>query len=63
MTSKEAKKIIVVYSRPPIADRRWDWCCWRDGEEELTVYGHGATEAEALQDLAEQEEDEAETAR
>jgi len=47
----EPPRIISVHVRPPIPDRRWDWCAYRDGQEELGHYGWGATEAEALADL------------
>lgn len=46
----EPPRIIVVHVRPPIPDRRWDWCAYRDGQEEGHC-GWGATEAEALSDL------------
>jgi hypothetical protein len=36
---------------PPIPDRRFDWCAWHDGEEELGHYGWGRTEWEAVTDL------------
>jgi len=45
------RKIITVNTYPPIPDRRFDWCAYRDGEEEHGHYGWGRTEAEALEDL------------
>ena len=45
------RKIITVNTYPPIPDRRFDWCTYHDGEEELNRGGWGRTEAEALEDL------------
>ena len=41
---------------PPIPIRQFDWCAYRDPERR--PYGYGATEAEAIADLLQQEEDE-----
>lgn len=35
---------------PPIPDRRWDWCAYRDPESKMV--GWGASEQEALTDFA-----------
>ena len=42
---------------PPIPIRQFDWCAYRDPERR--PYGYGATEAEAIADLLEQEADDA----
>ena len=39
---------------PPIPDRRFDWCAYRDPEHHLK--GWGRTEAEAIADLETEEE-------
>lgn len=44
--------IHTVYTCPPIGDRRWDWCAYRDPEGDT---GRGATEAEAIADLLDKE--------
>ena len=44
-------KIITHYVYPPIPDRRFDWCAYRDGTEERGHYGYGRTEQEAIDDL------------
>lgn len=47
-------RVITTNVFPPIPVRRWDWCAYHDGEEELShTYGWGATEKEALVDLEE----------
>ena len=50
-------KIITTYIHPPIPIRQFDWCAYRDGEEERGGYGWGPTELEALVDLLELEAD------
>jgi hypothetical protein len=46
-------KIITEYVHPPIPDRGSDWRAYHEGDEEKpTRHGWGATEAEALADLA-----------
>lgn len=50
-------KIITVNVYPPIPDRRFDWCAYHDGEEELNRGGWGRTEAEALEDLRRMDEE------
>lgn len=56
-----APKIKTSHIFPPIPIRSFDWCAWRDGEEERGVYGYGYTENGAVMDLldieAEAEED------
>lgn len=43
--------LITVYCNPPIPIRLFDWCCYRDGDEEMSQwYGWGKTEQEALAD-------------
>jgi hypothetical protein len=46
---------------PPIPDRQFDWCAYHERHEECPGrYGWGATEAEALTDLARLDEEAAE---
>ena len=45
------RDIIFHISCPPIPDRRFDWCCYHDGDEEEGHCGYGATPEEALVDL------------
>lgn len=49
-------RIVTGNIYPPIPDSRFDWCAYRDGEEEKGGYGYGATEAEAIADLLSNEE-------
>lgn len=51
-------KIVTSNPCPPIPWRNFDWCAYRDGTEEEGRYGYGATEAEAVRDLIESEDDE-----
>lgn len=54
-------RIVTSHPYPPIPDRRFDWCAYRDGMEENThAYGWGETEAEAIADLVRLEKEEAE---
>lgn len=46
-------KIITRNIFPPIPDRQFDWCAYRDGEEERGHYGYGPTEHTAIADLIE----------
>ena len=49
-------KIVTRYIYPPIPDRSHDWCAWYDDDgEEAGRYGYGATEAEAIEDLTEED--------
>lgn len=45
-------KVITNYDYPPIPIRSMDWRAYEDGCEEEAIYGTGATEEEALSDLA-----------
>jgi hypothetical protein len=46
---------------PPIPDRRYDWCAWDDSRgEDSSPYGYGRTEEEAVAELKERLESEAE---
>lgn len=47
-------KVIVQQVNPPVPTRRWDYAAHIDGQEESALVGHGATEVDALRDLAEQ---------
>lgn len=50
-------KIITSHVYPPIPDHSNDWCAYVDGTEEDGVYGWGATEQEAIDDLSWQLDD------
>ncbi len=39
------------YDPPPIPIRTWDWSAWYGDQDGDTIYGHGATETEAIADL------------
>jgi len=46
------KDIITVYCHPPIPVRDYDWCSYRDGDQETAGrYGWGKTEHEAIDDM------------
>ena len=47
---RRSPPIRTAHDYPPIPYRNLDWSAWYDGHEEGD-YGHGATEAEAIQDL------------
>jgi hypothetical protein len=53
-------KIITRWIHPPIPDRRFDYCAFHEGREESGHYGWGRTEAEALADLQQLDEERAE---
>jgi hypothetical protein len=53
-----ALRIVTSYVFPPIPDRRFDWCAYREGREEAGGYGYGRTEQEAIDDLLMNEENE-----
>ncbi len=46
-----SRKIITSYRLTPLPWRKFDWTAFYDGEEELGLYGYGATEAEAIAEL------------
>lgn len=47
----DGRDLITANIFPPIPIRDWDWCCYRDGDDELShTYGWGRTEQEALAD-------------
>ena len=48
--------IVTHHIFPPIPIRDFDWCAYRDPE--VTPYGYGRTEEEAIADLLELENDE-----
>lgn len=50
------RKIVTSHIYPPIPDRSHDWCAHYEGEEEAGNYGWGRTEAEAVQDLLDNNE-------
>ena len=49
-------RIITSHIFPPIPIRRFDWCAYRDGQEEAGNYGYGRTEQEAIANLLANEE-------
>ncbi len=49
--------IVTVHEYPPIPDRRWDWCAYREGDEEGGNRGWGRTREEAVADLLLVEDD------
>ena len=51
-----ARKIVTSHDYPPIPIRDFDWCAYREGDEEEGPRGYGRTEAEAVADLIEQVE-------
>jgi len=54
MSNRTRQPIITSYMCPPIPVRSSDWCAYRDPE--ITPYGWGATEEEAIKDLLTWEE-------
>lgn len=48
-------KIITYHAYPPIPERRFDWCAYRDGTEDGGLQGWGKTEADAVSDLIQRE--------
>jgi hypothetical protein len=49
---KVMRKIITENVYPPIPLPDFDWCAYREGDEEIaSKHGWGATEAEAIADL------------
>lgn len=52
-------KIVTHYDPPPIPPRQFDWTAYDDEtyDGEGCPLGHGATEAEAIQDLMDQIEE------
>ncbi len=50
--------IVTEHKFPPIPDRRFDWVAYVEGEEEDGPYGYGETEADAIEALVAQLEDE-----
>lgn len=53
----EKPKIVTTFVCPPIPIREFDWCAYRDGQEELGGYGYGRTKQEAIDNLLVNEED------
>lgn len=50
-------RIITHHEFPPIPLRQFDWCAYRDGDEESGRYGWGPTEQAAIDDLLQLEAD------
>jgi hypothetical protein len=53
---RNCNRIITSHIYPPIPIREFDWIAYRDGSEESGPFGHGPTEALAVQDLIVNEE-------
>lgn len=57
----EPRKIITDFWMKPIPPRQFDWCAYYDGDEPnddgQMLHGYGATEAEAIAELLQNEED------
>jgi hypothetical protein len=49
--------IVTDYWPKPIPDRRFDWSAVTDNYEPGCSIGYGRTEAEAIEDLRQQQED------
>lgn len=54
-TFPDGSKVVTANIFPPIPDRRFDWCAYRDGDEPndngSMMQGWGRTEQEAIDDL------------
>ncbi len=50
-------QIVTRHEYPPIPLRQFDWCAHYEGEEEAGGYGWGASEAEAIADFVENQQD------
>lgn len=57
MTDTAERPIKTTYIYPPIPTRRFDWQAVRDGWDLGEPVGMGQTEADAVADLLEQEEE------
>lgn len=44
--------VCVARQFPPIPTRKMDYCAYIDGDEERGIYGYGADQMEALDDLS-----------
>jgi hypothetical protein len=55
-TQATLARIVVSFEYPPIPCRQYDYMATRDGYEPGDPIGHGATEAQAIAELIEQEE-------
>ena len=54
-----AKEIRTHHEFPPIPIRTFDWCAYRDGDDENGhSHGWGRTKAEAIEDLLRLEDEE-----
>jgi hypothetical protein len=58
VTSMTKPAMIILYDPPPIPIRDFDWSALRSDYEPGMPIGRGASEAEAVADLLEQESDE-----
>lgn len=50
-------RIVTELVASPIPTRAFDWCAYRDGEEERGRYGYGRTEKEAIAALLDRDDD------
>jgi len=53
--------IVVTHVYPPIPIRTFDWCAFEYGMEERGYYGYGRTRAEAVEELLQRFEDDAQS--
>jgi hypothetical protein len=58
MPLPKERKIFTGHVNPPIPLRCCDWVAFREGNEETGPFYWGATEAEAIAELKENEEEE-----
>jgi len=54
--TKHGEPIRVTYDRKPIPTKRYDWSAVRDGYDEGDPVGFGATAADAIANLKDEEE-------
>jgi hypothetical protein len=57
MSLPKERKIITRDERPPIPITSFDWVAFREGNEETGPFYWGATEADAIAELKEYEEE------
>lgn len=49
------QKIVISHDYPPIPSRAFDWCAYREGNEEEGLRGHGPSAQAAIDELLELE--------
>lgn len=58
MSLPKERKIITKHEYPPIPWHSFDWVAYREGNEETGPFYWGKTEADAISELKEYEEEE-----